>query len=79
MERPHLSTLGDTVKHVYSDHAFNEMTLYYEAFGNPWQTLYKFYAYSEVAYNEITIYNVVILKPLGIKDHIFWHVYSELV
>ena len=24
-----------TIKHVYSDHAYNENDAYYEAFGNP--------------------------------------------
>ena len=59
-----------TVKHVYSHHAYNEMTLITKHLGF-YISLYKIYAYSEVAYNENHAYNEVILKPLGIKDHTF--------
>ena len=48
-----------TVKHIYSDHAHNEMTLITKRLGIPGKHyyifVYKFYTYSEVAYNEITL------------------------
>ena len=43
-----------TVKYVYSDHAYDEMTLITERLWIPGNHSI-FYAYSEVAYNEITL------------------------
>ena len=62
-----------TVKHVYSDNAYNEMTLITKHLGIPGKhSIYFFIHFMLTAKSHITkssLYNEVILKPLHIKDH----------
>ena len=74
----------DYRKHVYSDHAYNEITLITKHLRIPGKhsLLYFFVNFTLTAKSHITkscLYNEVILKPLCIKDHSIWHVYSKLV
>ena len=62
----YLSDLYSTVKHVYSDHAYNEMTLITKHLGIPGKhSIFLFINFTPTAKLHITYhdYNEVILKP----------------
>ena len=66
--------IWNTVKHVYSDHAYNEMTLITKHLGIPGKhSIFFFINFTLTEKLHITshAYNEVILKPQGIKDHTF--------
>ena len=58
-----------TVKHVYSDHAYNEVMLIKKRLGIPGKHSIFFCHRSWI--ERYHAYNEVFLKPLGIQDHTF--------
>ena len=65
---------NNTVKHVYSYHAYNEMTLITNHLGiSGKHSIYFFINFTLTAKLHITKsrLNELILKPLRIKDHTF--------
>ena len=61
-----LVTWSKHVKHVYNDHAYNEMTRITKHL--EFYVFYKFYAYSEIAYNEMTLLVLVFFYTSNILN-----------